>query len=299
MLALEAELGLGLKGSRASLAERLGQMLSGAGALKGGSSFPTDPTPVAGQLFWRDDLRQLFIFDGAAGQWQRIDSTNDHGRLGGLGDDDHPQYLLASGARELAGNLTVQQNLRFRSGTSFLGTIDHSISTARTWVLPDESGQLVVASLPIPVAKGGTGLVKHPACELSRASNQAIPNNAWASVIWDVEAYDTDALFDTSAGTGVITIRTPGLYAITAQTEFASNSTGIRGLSLVPNVGKGAWVESGASSNPSGRMNITLRRKFAVGDTVSVQVIQTSGASLNLLATVYTWVTVTYEGPGE
>src|SRR5437764_15322914 len=29
----------------------------------------------------------------------------DHGSLNGLADDDHPQYLLATGARPLAGNL--------------------------------------------------------------------------------------------------------------------------------------------------------------------------------------------------
>jgi hypothetical protein len=33
--------------------------------------------------------------------------TSDHGALTGLGDDDHPQYLLASGARTLTGNLAV------------------------------------------------------------------------------------------------------------------------------------------------------------------------------------------------
>jgi len=34
-------------------------------------------------------------------------ATGDHGLLTGLSDDDHPQYLLASGARELAGDLGV------------------------------------------------------------------------------------------------------------------------------------------------------------------------------------------------
>ena len=31
----------------------------------------------------------------------------DHGALGGLGDDDHPQYLLANGTRSLTGNLSM------------------------------------------------------------------------------------------------------------------------------------------------------------------------------------------------
>ena len=31
----------------------------------------------------------------------------DHGALNGLGDDDHPQYLLVNGTRALSGNLTA------------------------------------------------------------------------------------------------------------------------------------------------------------------------------------------------
>ncbi len=39
------------------------------------------------------------------------ETPTDHGALTGLGDDDHPQYLLASGARALAGNLSVNANI--------------------------------------------------------------------------------------------------------------------------------------------------------------------------------------------
>ncbi|MBI2072726.1 MAG: hypothetical protein HYT81_06795 [Gemmatimonadetes bacterium] len=36
--------------------------------------------------------------------------VTDHGQLSGLADDDHPQYLLASGARALAGNVDAGGN---------------------------------------------------------------------------------------------------------------------------------------------------------------------------------------------
>jgi len=42
--------------------------------------------------------------------------TTDHGALSGLADDDHPQYLLASGARALTGNLDLDSNDIFDIG---------------------------------------------------------------------------------------------------------------------------------------------------------------------------------------
>ncbi len=37
-------------------------------------------------------------------------STGDHGSLTGLGDDDHPQYLLVDGTRSMTGNLDIGNN---------------------------------------------------------------------------------------------------------------------------------------------------------------------------------------------
>lgn len=95
IVAMQAALGTGnaLKRSKATLAVRLDTCLNANGAINGGTAFPVVPTPVDGQLFWRTDLKQFYVYDGALAQWQRIDGVNDHGLLGGLGDDDHSQYL--------------------------------------------------------------------------------------------------------------------------------------------------------------------------------------------------------------
>ena len=65
----------------------------------------TAPTPADGQIL---------IFRG--GEWVAENppttdgGTNDHGTLNGLGDDDHPQYLLTDGSRALTGNLQLGGN---------------------------------------------------------------------------------------------------------------------------------------------------------------------------------------------
>jgi len=43
-------------------------------------------------------------------------TVTDHGNLAGLGDDDHTQYLLADGSRELNGNLNVTGNITLDNG---------------------------------------------------------------------------------------------------------------------------------------------------------------------------------------
>jgi len=40
--------------------------------------------------------------------------TNDHGALGGLADDDHAQYLLADGTRDLVGDMIIADALEMR-----------------------------------------------------------------------------------------------------------------------------------------------------------------------------------------
>lgn len=44
-------------------------------------------------------------------------------------------------------NFTVEANLRWKSGTSFVGTLDHAIGADRTWTFPDDTGVVVLREL--------------------------------------------------------------------------------------------------------------------------------------------------------
>lgn len=63
-------------------------------------------------------------------------STSDHGSLGGLGDDDHTQYLLINGTRDMTGNLLPNAT----------GTLDIGDSTDhwRTIYLDNNGGNVAV-----------------------------------------------------------------------------------------------------------------------------------------------------------
>jgi hypothetical protein len=67
-------------------------------------------SPVSGTI--QPITGQVLTFDGSA--WAPATpaggSASDHGGLTGLTDDDHPQYVLADGARPLTGNLNAGGN---------------------------------------------------------------------------------------------------------------------------------------------------------------------------------------------
>ena len=62
-------------------------------------------TPSAGFAAWVEDEGAYFVY--SASSWFRMGTVVDHSLLDNLDVDDHPQYLLADGSRELSGTLQV------------------------------------------------------------------------------------------------------------------------------------------------------------------------------------------------
>lgn len=66
-------------------------------------------TPDEGFAVWVEDEGAQYIYndDYDAGTWTTFGSTQDHGQLTGLGDDDHKHYLLINGTRAMNGDLDM------------------------------------------------------------------------------------------------------------------------------------------------------------------------------------------------
>lgn len=58
-----------------------------------------------------------------------VDGVTDHGALSGLGDDDHSQYLLADGSRNLTGDLTITDDLLVQDDVVVKGGLITGITT--------------------------------------------------------------------------------------------------------------------------------------------------------------------------
>jgi len=56
------------------------------------------------------------------------------------------RLLNPAGDALVEGHVTAKQNLRLYSDTGFLGTLDHAITAARTWTLPDVTGALALTA---------------------------------------------------------------------------------------------------------------------------------------------------------
>lgn len=152
---VESALGTGnaIKGNKSTLAARLDQMISADGGVGNGTAFPSSPTPVNGQLFFRTDLKQLYIYDSALASWSRIDGVNDHGLLGGLGDDDHPQYLRTDGVVPLARMQRTEASAQ--SGAVTVTSSDTSVITLSLGTV--NSGDRILVTAWMRATKGATG----------------------------------------------------------------------------------------------------------------------------------------------
>jgi hypothetical protein len=139
------------------------------------------------------------------------------------------------------------------------------------------------------------GAVTVPSCRMRKSAGQTTTSNVSLTIGWDVEDYDTDAMHDPVTNNSRITIRTPGLYRITAVIEWASNATSYRRLTMLKN---GAYVEGGQNTQGAVNGTTTIQQhafelRLAAGDYIEIQGYQLSGSTVDVLSTSVfeaTWV---------
>ncbi len=123
-----------------------------------------------------------------------------------------------------------------------------------------------------------------PCVRVFRATNQAIANNTQSSIRYSGERFDTNSLWESAANTR-LTAKTAGKYFISTTTEFASNATGRRLLSLRENgniyIGQQEWD---CNDNGATMMSCTTLWELAVDEYVETFVYQTSGGDLNIVS---------------
>ncbi len=73
ILAIQTELGLDPAGSLTNLKTRLAAAIANDGAIAKGTSFPTNPVPVEGQMFYRTDENTFYVYDGSS--WETVGTS--------------------------------------------------------------------------------------------------------------------------------------------------------------------------------------------------------------------------------
>jgi hypothetical protein len=119
------------------------------------------------------------------------------------------------------------------------------------------------------------------------SANQGLGNATDTILAFDTELVDTDTMHDTAANNSRITIKTAGLYVVTASATYDVSAVGHRTLTLLKG-GATVIAETEVAPNPTAARGtgimISTIYKFAVNDYVEVRGRQASGAGLNVLA---------------
>jgi hypothetical protein len=117
---------------------------------------------------------------------------------------------------------------------------------------------------------------------VSHSVAQPLGASADVAIAFDTEQFDTDAMHDTASNNQRLVATTPGVYLITASITIAANATGVRQLYLKHS---GGAVIAQDLRNPAAtgatQIGLTGCYKFAAGEYVTVQAVQTSAGSLN------------------
>lgn len=179
---------------------------------------------------WMPDL-ELFLQEALTG------GVTDHGALTGLADDDHTQYLLADGTRQLTGNMSV-------AGGVTIDGVDISGHASRH--LPGGSDALSTAT---PVAIG-TSLSEGSSSSYARSDHvHTVDISSINRIIYEVN-YSTLANNTFADGTEVL----DGL-------SYTSVNTALLGTAALVN-GTGIDLRAGNSLGSGATFNATTRNAY-------------------------------------
>jgi hypothetical protein len=123
---------------------------------------------------------------------------------------------------------------------------------------------------------------------LTTTVEPSIANAAWAPLPMDTVRWDTDSMANLAAASNRITIRTPGVYLITAKAMFYANATGIRLVGIYLN--SSLYIAAGMILPNAGNtmiLNCVSIWQCNPGDTLDCQVYQDSGAPLTVYSRTY------------
>lgn len=126
-----------------------------------------------------------------------------------------------------------------------------------------------------------------PRARVYHNANQSIANNTLTALNFNSERFDTDVIHDTSTNNNRLTCKTAGTYLIILNALFDVHATGWRLFSIRLN-GSTTIADTRAQAITVGSIGtageVSTVYSLAVNDYVEAMVLQTSGGSLNILA---------------
>lgn len=168
------------------------------------------------------------------------------------------------------GNGVAINQVNISSGTIGGSTISSATITGST---------ITTGTLSLLAASSNT--VRTPAARVWHNATQTLLDNTATILNFNSERYDNDGLHSTTANSSRMVASRPGIWHIGASVDISSNGAGFRYIAIVVNSNVIAWhAMSAATVSISSLLTIATDWNLSTSDTVSVQVSQNSGGSL-------------------
>jgi len=156
-------------------------------------------------------------------------------------------------------------------------------TTPKTWVA---AAILTAAELNTHVRDNENQLRTPSQVKVRRSATQAITTATWQAINFTVEDYDTNSFHDNVTNNTRLTISEAGLYLFTGACEFATNSTGDRGLAITKNAGVVFQaIQLNDAASIAHAVNISAVLACVASDYFELRAWQNSGGNLNVNST--------------
>ena len=204
----------------------------------------------------------------------------------------------AAGPRGAAGAPGPKGDSGSRGATGAVGT------TGATGPATGPAGGALTGNYPSPslaagaVHTGNIGTIPAARVTLGSNANIAISNNSQTALTWSNEVFDTDGVYDNNADVEILEAPITGIYQIDGGVEWASNAVGQRFLGIDVDSGccdAGSWVN--ATNGADTIQSVSDLIELSADESVTLAVIQTSGAALSLKDTNGSFVAMHWVGP--
>ena len=212
--------------------------------------------------------------------------VTDHGELTGLGDDDHSQYLLASGGRALAGNLAVAAGATV-DGVDISAHVANPSAHHAPVTVQDASLAISGQALRVSDAFAGAGLSL--AGGIANVNTATTQGTGLTSDTVAVVPSPSGGLQNTAAGVGVrlpansgLGVDTSGLALGTPGAVSATSANSVSGTQHT----HAATATENAKTTPAtllkGSAAGDLTVRYGVADKVTTTLIDTASGGLRL-----------------
>jgi hypothetical protein len=128
------------------------------------------------------------------------------------------------------------------------------------------------------------GALTVPSARVRRTTAQSIVNGTMSVVGFDTVDHDTNTLWSSGASSR-LTIKTPGLYLVSANVDWVNNAAGSRDCWVQRNgnsLDRVAETMGGPATTGDSRQNLASVVRLAAGDYLELGVYQGSGGALNI-----------------